>query len=590
MKRKMLFVLSLFILLGSVAIVSAQPYRDCTGVCDLAWSPVEKNLLGAVNEAGLWLYRLNESDPVLFFPHENATSLNFDPKGKYIAVTSCPDVTFPTRICNGTLSLFNIEDQSWEQLAAYEYSIDNVKFSPDGRYVAFQKDEVGAGGGIQLIDLTTNATFSITHQVLASVVIDYAFDTQSNYIALSNGAYGTEGHVFWGISLWRLSDQTLQARTECCILAADLAFTETENSILFVKYDTEISVWNYQTGVIASLNKMNETVGDNLHRLSFSYPPTYLLAALWHPGDRRMLFVWDIQLEKQVFFRDTLEDSFTDLIAINPTGDYVAYSSTVDERKIVDLWEKSTDTNIRMVMSPSDLLLLVDPNFHLQTFPSDLYCENNVGVAPGPTWGEITIGQSHVQDLKHYVDTIESYDVNLQDANRIEFTLNGDLFNESGIPGRIFACLDPETQIVTALQVPVNRLFYLQDLVARYGTPDIVTWGNSNISRTAFWFEEGIAASTYILVQDDVVHYGEIGLLIYFPYQSDQGFETRWPYDEAGTQNPLGGDVGYDPEPSDKQIPFDFDAMIATITTQPPRTPTPTFALQIVTPTAVPTE
>jgi hypothetical protein len=53
MKRKMLFALSLFILLSNVAIVSAQPYRDCSGVCDLAWSPVEDDLLGAVNESGL---------------------------------------------------------------------------------------------------------------------------------------------------------------------------------------------------------------------------------------------------------------------------------------------------------------------------------------------------------------------------------------------------------------------------------------------------------------------------------------------------------------------------------------------------------
>jgi WD40 repeat protein len=292
---------------------------------------------------------LNENKPVLFFPHGNSTSLSFDPKGKHVAVTSYPGVTFPTDICNGTLSLFNIEEQSWEQLAAYEYNIDNVKFSPDGRYVAFQKDEIGEWG-IQLIDLTTNNTFSITDgtdRIFTNVVIDYAFDPQSNYIALSNGAYGTEGHAFWGISLWRLSDQTLQARTEGSILAADLTFTETDSSIMFVKYDTEVSVWNYNTGVIASLNKPNETVGDNLHRLSFSNPPTYLLGALlddWHPGDR-MLFVWDIQSGKQVFFRDMPEDSFTDLITINPTGEYIAYSSTVDERRIVDLWEQTTGSS-----------------------------------------------------------------------------------------------------------------------------------------------------------------------------------------------------------------------------------------------------
>jgi hypothetical protein len=61
----------LFMLLTSAAIVSAQPTAYCSGICDLAWSPVEENLLGAVDESGLWLVDTNmsESDPQ-FFPHE----------------------------------------------------------------------------------------------------------------------------------------------------------------------------------------------------------------------------------------------------------------------------------------------------------------------------------------------------------------------------------------------------------------------------------------------------------------------------------------------------------------------------------------
>jgi dipeptidyl aminopeptidase/acylaminoacyl peptidase len=284
-----------------------------------------------------------------------ATSLSFDPTGQYIAVTSCPALTAPTDSCKGSISLFDIHEQSWTELGAYAYSISNVKFSPDGRYVAFQKDERGAWG-IQLIDLITNDTFQITDgvdRIFTNLVIDYAFDPQSDYIALSNGAYGTEGHAFRGLSLWRLSDQTIQAFTDGSILAADLTFSETESSIIFVEYNTEVFVWNYHTGVISSVNKMYETIGDNLHRLSFTYPPTYLLAALlddWHPGDR-MLFVWDIQSGEQVFFRDMPEDSFTDLIAINPTGECIAYSSTVDEQKIIGVWERSTDSNKQIVLN-----------------------------------------------------------------------------------------------------------------------------------------------------------------------------------------------------------------------------------------------
>jgi WD40 repeat protein len=216
-------MLSIFILLTSAGLVSAQPWRDCSGICNLEWSPVEENLFAAVDEFGLWLIDTNESNsPPQFFPHEFATSLSFDPTGKYVAVTSCPALVAPTEQCNGSISLFDIQEQSWTELGAYDYTISNVKFSPDGRYVAFQKDERGVWG-IQLIDLTTNNTFQITDgmdRIFTNLVVNYAFDPQSDYIALSNGAYGTEGHAFWGLSLWRLSDQALQAFTDGSILAA----------------------------------------------------------------------------------------------------------------------------------------------------------------------------------------------------------------------------------------------------------------------------------------------------------------------------------------------------------------------------------
>jgi hypothetical protein len=118
---------------------------------------------------------------------------------------------------------------------------------------------------------------------------------------------------------------------------------------------------------------------------------------------------------------------------------------------------------------------------------------------------------------------------------------------------------------------------HIQDMVASYGVPDIVTWGNSHISRTVFWFEDGIVTLAYILEQTDGPDFGEIGLIVYFPYQSDEGFEQRWPYNRTNTENPTGGDVLYDPPPSEAENPFNFEAIVATITAEPSRTPTPTF-------------
>jgi hypothetical protein len=217
------------------------------------------------------------------------------------------------------------------------------------------------------------------------------------------------------------------------------------------------------------------------------------------------------------------------------------------------------------------------PRFHWQAFPSDLYCEDIEDVSEGQIWGDITIGISSVDDLKHYVASIGDYHVT-QYADFISFERIPNVLDGSGIPPLIEACLDIPTQTVTVVRVSVNRLIYIQDVVAKYSIPDVVTWGNSTKSRTAFWFEEGIAISVWILERNEVIDYGEIGLIVYIPYQATKGFEARYPYNRTNSKNPVDGDHFYDPPPSEAQNPFTFEGMIATITVEPSRTPTPTFA------------
>jgi hypothetical protein len=138
----------------------------------------------------------------------------------------------------------------------------------------------------------------------------------------------------------------------------------------------------------------------------------------------------------------------------------------------------------------------------------------------------------------------------------------------------INACVDTATQTITALNVSTTTTVYLDDLVAQYGIPDTVTWGPSNVSRTVFWFEEGVAAYVGIHATDRQA-YGEIGYIIYLPYQSKAGFEERYPYRYTTKENLDEVAKIYDPPLSEAQNPFDFEAMIATITAQPSRTPTP---------------
>jgi len=338
------------ILAGQRVAAQERPV-DCSGICALAWSPADEHLLGAVDEFGLWLYDVNQADSApQLYPRENSMSLSFDPQGRYAAVTSCPDyILFEP--CHGAIALFDLQEQVWIELGAYDYLIQNVKFSPDGRYVAFQKYEHRAYG-LQVIDLTTNETFSIVDQSgenRTALVRDYAFDPQSSTVAISNGSMSYEFGDYFGISVWRLSDQTLQAFTSGGVIKAEtvaayLTFTETDTEIIFVDYDTELFVWNTHTGTISSFGPILENTYDNLHRLSFSTPPTYLIASIVdrYAIGHRTLFVWDIQSREQVFVRDTPEDSFMNLVTMTDNGEYIAYSSSVDERKIVHVWERSS--------------------------------------------------------------------------------------------------------------------------------------------------------------------------------------------------------------------------------------------------------
>ena len=220
-------------------------------------------------------------------------------------------------------------------------------------------------------------------------------------------------------------------------------------------------------------------------------------------------------------------------------------------------------------------------------FPVDLYCEYINSISKGPTWGDITIGVSKVADLKQYVATIYDYEI-YEYSDFILFTKKGKLSKKDGIPDLIDACLDVDTHTITALQVLVNRLMLIQDLIAAYGVPDVVTWGDSFTTRTALWFDKGIAVGFSILKENSITNYGQIYLIVYFPHQSQNGFEERWPYNQTNLENPPEGDNVYQPTPSKEQNPFNFQSMVATITAQPSRTPTPTFAPYTPSPTATP--
>lgn len=213
------------------------------------------------------------------------------------------------------------------------------------------------------------------------------------------------------------------------------------------------------------------------------------------------------------------------------------------------------------------------PLSELRIFPRDLSCDQIEGVSGlGPTWESITIGQSTVTDLENYFASLGTYTKDFfEDGRFIYVTREKDWLDRTGVTG---CAID---NIIVALQFRTATPFNLRDFMVRYGIPDAQTWSsNSPYEAVVFWFEHGIALQVSTGIDDYGIHidspfYGDVSHITYFPYQSADRYETRWPYNRT-----RGEYASVFPE-NGIQNPFDFYALMATVTAQPSRTATPTF-------------
>ena len=328
-------------------IVQAQSSSYyCHAICSFAWSPGEQNLLGAVNQYGLWLYRADDTDsePRLF-PYKHAHDLSFDPTGTTVAVAYCTDDVINTP-CTGSLALFELATETWETLAQSKYPIENIKFSLDGKYVAF------LAGGLNLINLTTRETIRIYAPIYTGNVLDYAIDPSSSRVAISSGFLS--GHVFFGITVWSILERRIETATPFGIEASAVTFTPDGTGILFVEDDTELSHWDLESEVITSRGQLVKVKPDNINLFAFSENSAYLAASLLDNGvpDDRNLLVWESASEAQVFALDPPRGRILDSIMINPAGRYVAFGDGGDKRMLVEVWERETGTTRQLSLVP----------------------------------------------------------------------------------------------------------------------------------------------------------------------------------------------------------------------------------------------
>jgi hypothetical protein len=234
----------------------------------------------------------------------------------------------------------------------------------------------------------------------------------------------------------------------------------------------------------------------------------------------------------------------------------------------------------------------------LRVFPGDLVCDDieETGTNAGPSWMGITVGQSTLADVEQLLSTLSDEYVFLDDDDYdTRFVIWTPTQVEEGEPTSIRLCLNQNIVQVIAVRYPyplTRSRPYLIDLVNQFGEPDAITWNDNPSSRGAFWFERGLAVVVSVVPNDPdqsiQPSFGLIALEIYFPYQDVEDYETRWPYNQTRLFNqflswPYEGYDDYGPE-----NPFDFDAMLATITAEPSQTPTPTFALPTIPAPATP--
>jgi hypothetical protein len=196
-----------------------------------------------------------------------------------------------------------------------------------------------------------------------------------------------------------------------------------------------------------------------------------------------------------------------------------------------------------------------------------LFCPNVVA-GKGATWQGITIGESTLDDVYVLMEALsDNYIIRERADESVLFDHKSyrEAY-ENDIPSQTIFCTQDD--VITAIEYKPGialgnppKLF-LDDLVAKYGVPDAVTWANSSTSRVVFWFEEGIVASVTVTET-----YGSVFNVIYMPYQPVEGYESRWPFNQTRTEpleHPEGGK-----QPPTEQNPFDFEAIAATLTAQP---------------------
>lgn len=208
----------------------------------------------------------------------------------------------------------------------------------------------------------------------------------------------------------------------------------------------------------------------------------------------------------------------------------------------------------------------------------ELICPYFQFLESGSSWQDIEIGVSTQTDLEIALERYGRYEIiyptegSLANSIRYSWSESTESGSIQQAPLHVDICM--QGSVITVMEVSWTNQhpIYVEDLIVNWGVPDITVWSSLVKRRSVFWFQLGVMAEVFVQ-QGDADSFGRITRLIYFPRQNLEGFENRWPFTVTRMQRFNPADVSIPNEVN----PFDFDSMVATITAEPSRTPTPTL-------------
>lgn len=192
----------------------------------------------------------------------------------------------------------------------------------------------------------------------------------------------------------------------------------------------------------------------------------------------------------------------------------------------------------------------------------------------GPTWQSLTIGSTNLDEFIQYLTSLEAT------AEMVSSGSDDWLVYVRNETGQLRESYDLcfHDGVITTIDIGYyNRLQeeYVWQTIADWGPPHAVSYTASFYTRALYWFDRGTALTVSVINNDvprrmwdgsDTYAYGRIMGKTFFPYIDPDNYQNTYPFNQANLDlNAL------PPQPTVPIVvnPFDFDAILRTVTPKP---------------------